>query len=106
MFFDELDALTPGRGAGGDSHVTERVVSQFLAEMDGIEELTGVVILGATNRLDIIDPALLRPGRFEVLVQLPMPDEKARLAIFQVHTKGKPLAPDVDLADLAGRTDD
>ena len=105
VFFDELDALTPGRGAGGDSHVTERVVSQFLAEMDGIEELTGVVILGATNRLDIIDPALLRPGRFEVLVQLPMPDEKARLAIFQVHTKGKPLTPDVDLADLARRTD-
>ena len=105
VFFDELDALTPGRGAGGDSHVTERVVSQFLAEMDGIEELTGVVILGATNRLDIIDPALLRPGRFEVLVQLPMPDDQARLAIFQVRTKGKPLAPDVDLADLARRTD-
>jgi transitional endoplasmic reticulum ATPase len=104
VFFDELDALTPGRGAGGDSHVTERVVSQFLAEMDGIEELTGVVILGATNRLDIIDPALLRSGRFEVLVELPMPDDQARLAIFQVHTKGKPLAPDVDLADLARRT--
>jgi transitional endoplasmic reticulum ATPase len=105
VFFDELDALTPRRGAGSDSHVTERVVSQFLAEMDGIEELKGVVVLAATNRLDIVDPALLRPGRFEVLVELPTPDREARLAIFQVHTRGKPLAPDVDLAELAERTE-
>ena len=105
VFFDELDALTPHRGGGSDSHVTERVVSQFLAEMDGIEELKGVVVLGATNRLDIVDPALLRPGRFEVLVKLPMPDREARLAIFRVHTRGKPLAPDVDLAELADRTE-
>jgi transitional endoplasmic reticulum ATPase len=105
VFFDELDALAPRRGAGGDSHVTERVVSQLLAEMDGIEELKGVVILGATNRLDIVDPALLRPGRFEVLVELPKPDREARLAIFQVHTRGKPLAPDVNLAELAERTE-
>jgi len=81
------------------------VVSQFLAEMDGIEELKGVVVLAATNRLDIVDPALLRPGRFEVLVELPTPDREARLAIFQVHTRGKPLAPDVDLAELAERTE-
>ncbi len=105
IFFDELDALTPRRGAGADSHVTERVVSQFLAEMDGIEELKGVVVLAATNRLDIVDPALLRPGRFEMLVELPMPDREARLAIFRVHTRGKPLAPDVDLTELAERTE-
>ncbi len=105
VFFDELDALAPRRGAGSDSHVTERVVSQFLAEMDGIEELKGVVVLAATNRMDIVDPALLRPGRFEVLMELPVPDREARLAIFQVHTRGKPLAPDVDLAELAERTE-
>jgi transitional endoplasmic reticulum ATPase len=105
VFFDELDALAPRRGAGGDSHVTERVVSQFLAEMDGIEELKGVVVLAATNRLDIVDPALLRPGRFEVLMELSMPDREARLAIFRVHTRGKPLAPDVNLAELAERTE-
>jgi transitional endoplasmic reticulum ATPase len=105
IFFDELDALAPRRGAGSDSHVTERVVSQFLAEMDGIEELKGVVVLAATNRLDIVDPALLRPGRFDVLVELPAPDREARLAIFRVHTRGKPLAPDVDLAELAERTE-
>jgi len=105
VFFDELDALAPSRGAGADSHVTERVVSQFLAEMDGIEELKGVLVLAATNRLDIVDPALLRPGRFDVLVELPRPDQEARLAIFQVHTQGKPLAPDVNLAELAERTE-
>jgi transitional endoplasmic reticulum ATPase len=105
VFFDEIDALAPQRGAGaGDSHVAERVVSQFLAEMDGIEELKGVVVLAATNRLDIVDPALLRAGRFEVLVELPAPDRAARLAIFQVHTRDKPLAPDVDLASLADQT--
>ncbi|MBL7201515.1 MAG: CDC48 family AAA ATPase [Anaerolineae bacterium] len=104
VFFDELDALAPSRGAGSDSHVTERVVSQLLAELDGIEELKGVVVLAATNRLDIVDPALLRPGRFEVLIELPTPDREARLAIFRVHTRGKPLAPDVDLAELTERT--
>jgi transitional endoplasmic reticulum ATPase len=105
VFFDELDALAPRRGAGSDSHVTERVVSQFLAEMDGIEELKGVVVLAATNRMDIVDPALLRPGRFEVLVELPVPEREARLAIFRVHTRGKPLASDVNLAELAERTE-
>ncbi len=105
VFFDELDALAPHRGAGSDSHVTERVVSQLLAEMDGIEELKGVVVLAATNRMDIVDPALLRPGRFEVLMELPVPDREARLAILQVHTRGKPLALDVDLAELAELTE-
>jgi transitional endoplasmic reticulum ATPase len=105
IFFDELDALAPRRGAGADSHVTERVVSQFLAEMDGIEELKGVVVLAATNRLDIVDPALLRPGRFDVLLELPVPDRETRLAIFGIHTRGKPLAADVDLAALADQTE-
>jgi len=105
VFFDEIDALAPRRGAGSDSHVTERVVSQLLAEMDGIEELKAVVVLAATNRLDIVDPALLRPGRFEVLMELPVPDREARLAIFRVHTQGKPLAPAVDLAELAELTE-
>lgn len=106
VFFDEIDALAPQRSAGaGDSHVAERVVSQFLTEMDGIEELKGVMVLAATNRLDIVDPALLRAGRFEVLIELPVPDRAARLAIFQVHTRDKPLASDVDLSSLAGQTD-
>jgi transitional endoplasmic reticulum ATPase len=106
VFFDEIDALAPVRGAGtGDSHVIERVVSQFLTEMDGIEELKGVVILAATNRLDIVDPALLRPGRFDMSVELPRPDEATRRTIFQIHTTGKPLAKDVDLDALAAETE-
>jgi transitional endoplasmic reticulum ATPase len=105
VFFDELDALTPCRGGGTDTQVTERVVSQFLAEMDGIEELKGVFVLAATNRLDLIDPALLRPGRFDVLVKLPLPDRESRLAIFRVHTRGKPLARDVKLSEWAERTE-
>ena len=105
MFFDEIDSLVPTRG-GGDSHVTERVISQFLTEMDGIEELKGVVVLAATNRMDIIDPALLRTGRFDVICELPIPDEKARLEIFKIHTKGKPLAEDVDINALTMLTND
>ena len=101
VFFDELDSLAPARGAGFDSHVTDRTISQFLTEMDGIEELKGVVVLAATNRLDIVDPALLRAGRFDFLLELPIPDESARLKIFKVHAKGKPLASDVDLKLLA-----
>ncbi|MFQ5878589.1 MAG: ATP-binding protein, partial [Dehalococcoidia bacterium] len=101
VFFDEIDALTPVRGAGGDSHVSERVISQFLTELDGIEELKGVTVLAATNRPDIIDPALLRAGRFDVQLELPMPDEKARREIFAIHTQGKPLAADVDVDGLA-----
>lgn len=106
LFLDEIDSLAPVRGSGGgDSHVTERVISQFLTELDGIEELKGVVVLAATNRLDIIDPALLRAGRFDFLLELPLPDEKARLEIFKVHTRGKPLDRDVDLEVLARATD-
>ena len=102
LFFDEIDAIVPRRGAAmGDSGVTERVVSQFLAEMDGIEELKGVVVLAATNRLDMIDPALLRGGRFDLVIELPFPDEDARLSIFEIHTKGKPLGKDVNLRELA-----
>ena len=105
VFFDELDALTPCRGAGADSHASERVVSQFLAEMDGIEELKGVVVLAATNRRDILDPALLRPGRFEVQVAIPAPDPPTRQLIFQVHTRKKPLDLDLDLTALVARTE-
>jgi transitional endoplasmic reticulum ATPase len=106
LFFDEIDSLLPRRGsAGTDSHVAERVVSQFLTEMDGIEELKGVVVLAATNRLDIIDPALLRCGRFDFILEMPLPDEKTREAIFRIHTRGKPLARDVNLAELARLTE-
>jgi transitional endoplasmic reticulum ATPase len=105
VFFDEMDALAPLRGGGGDSQVTERVVSQLLTELDGIEELKGVVVLAATNRLDRVDPALLRPGRFDFLVELPVPDREARLAILHVHTRDMPLADDVSLDALAAETD-
>ena len=105
IFFDEIDAIAPTRGASADSHVTERVVSQFLTELDGIEELKGVVVLAATNRPDIIDTALLRAGRFDFQLELPIPDEKTRLEIFKVHTRDKPLADDVDLESLAKATE-
>jgi transitional endoplasmic reticulum ATPase len=104
VFLDEIDALAPARGAGGDSHVSERVVSQLLTELDGIEELRGVMVLAATNRPDIVDPALLRPGRFDLQMALPPPDAAGRAAILAVHTRGKPLAPDVDLPALVNRT--
>jgi transitional endoplasmic reticulum ATPase len=106
IFFDEIDALCPVRGSGSsDSGVGDRIVSQFLTEMDGIEELKGVVVLGATNRLDMLDPGLLSPGRFDLVVDLPMPDRETRRAIFAVHTQGKPLAPDVELDTLADLSD-
>jgi transitional endoplasmic reticulum ATPase len=106
LFFDEIDSLVPKRSESStDAHVTERVISQFLTEMDGIEELKGVVVLAATNRLDLVDPALLRSGRFDLLFELPTPDEETRLSIFKIHTKNKPLHKDVDLRTLARRTD-
>jgi transitional endoplasmic reticulum ATPase len=96
----------PKRGSGStDAHVTERVISQFLTEMDGIEELKGVVVLAATNRLDLVDPAILRSGRFDLLFELPLPDEKTREEIFKIHTKNKPLDKDVDLKKLAKEAD-
>lgn len=103
LFFDEIDSLIPRRGASGDGQVTERVISQFLTEMDGIEELKGVVVLAATNRLDLIDPAMLRSGRFDLLFELPLPDEGTREQIFAIHTKNKPLGEDVDIRQLARR---
>ncbi len=105
IFFDEIDSVTPRRGSEAASHVVDRVISQFLTELDGIEELKGIVVLAATNRLDIIDPALLRSGRFDFHLELPVPDEAARREIFRVHTREKPLAPDVDLKSLAAATE-
>ena len=106
IFFDELDAVAPRRTAGeGDTQVTERVVSQLLTEMDGLEELEGVVILGATNRKDIIDEALLRPGRFDRLLRVPSPDKEGRVEILKIHTRKKPLAKDVDLVKIAETTE-
>ena len=106
VFLDEIDALAPRRGGGGgESHVSERVVSQLLTELDGIEELRGVTILAATNRPDIIDPALLRPGRFDVQVEIPLPDAVTRRAILGVHLRRCPLASGVDIDDLAAKTE-
>jgi len=105
LFFDEIEALVPKRGKMMGDQVTERVVSQFLTEMDGIEELKGVMVLASTNRPDLIDPALLRPGRFDFVLKLLKPDLKAREEIFKIHTKGKPLGKDVSLNSLAKETD-
>ena len=105
IFFDEIDSLVPVRGGSFDSHVTERVVSQLLTELDGIEELEDVIVIGATNRPDIIDPAIMRPGRLEKVVYVPTPDEEARLAIFRVHTRDMPLGDGVDLERLAEETE-
>jgi transitional endoplasmic reticulum ATPase len=105
LFFDEFDSLVPERGLGENSQVTERVISQFLTELDGLEELKGVLVLAATNRKDLIDSAILRPGRFDFTLEFPLPDEKARREIFAIHTKGKPLASDVDPGVMAQKTE-
>jgi transitional endoplasmic reticulum ATPase len=106
IFFDELDAIAPRRGGSeGDSHVTERVISQMLTELDGLEDLKGVVVIGATNRPDIIDEALLRPGRFDRILEVPVPDKESRKHIFQIHTKKKPLESDVNLDKLVEMTE-
>jgi len=106
LFFDEMDSIAPARGSGlGDSHVTERMISQILSEMDGLEALHNVVVIAATNRPDIIDPALLRPGRFDRMIEIGMPDQEARLVILKIHTADRPLAEDVNLEDIARRTD-
>jgi transitional endoplasmic reticulum ATPase len=106
IFFDEIDAIASTRsGSEGDSGVTKRVVNQLLTEMDGLEELEDVAIIAATNRPDILDAGLMRPGRFDRHIQVKEPDEEARLAIFEVHTKDMPLAKDVDLKKLAKNTE-
>jgi transitional endoplasmic reticulum ATPase len=106
IFLDELDSLAPSRGSGGsDSNVTERVVSQLLTEIDGLEELHNVLIIGATNRVDLIDSALLRPGRFDRIIEVPLPDAKGRENIFKIHTKKKPLADNIDFAKLVKLTE-
>ncbi len=105
IFFDEIDSIASARsGSSTDSGVTQRVVNQLLTEIDGLEELQDVAVIAATNRVDIMDPALLRPGRFDRHVKVDDPDEKARLEIFKVHTKDMPLADDVDLDYLAKNT--
>ncbi|MFZ0263947.1 MAG: CDC48 family AAA ATPase [Nitrososphaeraceae archaeon] len=107
IFFDEIDAIAPRRGGGlgGDSHVTERLISQLLTELDGLEILTNVVVIAATNRPDIIDPALLRPGRFDRLLYVPPPDKDSRLQIIKIHTKKKPLAENISMDQLASETE-
>ncbi len=106
IFLDEIDALVPRRGNGGSgSHVSENVVSQILTEIDGLEELHNVLIIGATNRLDLVDEALLRPGRFDRIIEVPNPNAKGRQHIFEIHTKKKPLASDVKIEKLVELTD-
>jgi transitional endoplasmic reticulum ATPase len=106
IFFDELDSITPVRGSGyGGSQVTERVISQILTELDGLEELKDVVVIGATNRIDIVDPALLRPGRFDKMLRVPVPDLEARKDILRIHLEKKPLADDVKIDQLAENTE-
>jgi transitional endoplasmic reticulum ATPase len=106
IFIDEIDSMAPVRGGGmGEPAVTERVVNTLLAEMDGLEELRGVVVIAASNRPALLDPALLRPGRFDDLIYVPVPEEEGRLHILKIHTQGMPLADDVDLEDIARRTD-
>jgi len=106
IFLDELDSLAPIRGASvGEPQVTARILNQLLSEMDGLEELRAVVVIGATNRPDIIDPALLRPGRFDELILVPVPDEGSRREIFKVHTEKMALAEDVNIEKLVSLTD-
>ncbi|MDP4012647.1 MAG: CDC48 family AAA ATPase [Candidatus Nanoarchaeia archaeon] len=104
IFFDEIDAIATRRGADSNSKSTERVVNQLLTEMDGLEELTGVVVIGATNRPDMVDPALLRPGRFDRIISTHLPDAQSREAIFKIHTRDMPLNSDVDFNTLIQKT--
>ncbi len=105
VFLDEIDSLTPRRGMGmSDSGVSERVISQLLTEMDGIVTLQDIVVIAATNRPDMVDPAVLRPGRFDRLIYVPEPDEKSRLQILKIYTKGMPICKDVDLTQLTTAT--
>ena len=105
IFFDEIDSLAPARGTGSGTHVTENVVSQMLSEMDGLEDLHDVVVMGATNRLDMMDEALLRPGRFDRIIEVPKPDAAGRVQILRIHARGRPLDGAVDYGRLADQTD-
>ncbi len=106
IFIDEIDAITTVRDSeSSDSMVTERVVDTLLTEMDGLQEMKNIIVLAATNRPDMIDPALLRPGRFDKIIEIPLPDETTRAAIFKVHTKRMPLGKDVNLEELAKMTE-
>ena len=105
LFFDEIDALAPRRGAESDSGAVERMASQFFNELDALSDLSQVVVIGATNREDLLDPALTRPGRLDFILRFQVPDEKERLEIFQINTKGRPLGKDVDLKNLARKTE-
>jgi transitional endoplasmic reticulum ATPase len=106
IFFDEIDAIAPIRsGYAGDSHATERIISQLLTELDGLEVLKNVVVISATNRPDIVDPALLRPGRFDRLLYVPPPDRNTRVEIIKIHTRDIPLAEDVNIEHLADMTE-
>jgi transitional endoplasmic reticulum ATPase len=104
IFFDEVDALAPKRGGGYGEHETETIVSQLLTEISGLEELHGIVVIAASNRPDIIDPALLRPGRIDRQILVPAPDKKTRLEILKIHTRNMPLK-DVDLKEIAERSE-
>jgi transitional endoplasmic reticulum ATPase len=105
IFFDEIDAVVPQRGSRNDAHVTENIISTILTEMDGLIELSNVTVVAATNRPDIIDPALLRPGRFDRLVYVGPPNKAGRLEVLKIHTRGRPLDDDVDLERLASLTE-
>ena len=111
IFFDEIDSIAPIRGAGGETAVTERVVSQLLTELDGMENMHGVVVLAATNRADMIDPALLRPGRFDKIIQIPLPDKESRKSILKINAERIPVIEDVsdpqhvDFNKIAEQTD-
>src|SRR5437773_8164035 len=104
IFFDEIDSVAPTRGMGGGSMVTERVVSQLLTELDGIQALQGVVVLAATNRIDMVDTALLRAGRFDKIISTPLPDKDARKQTLQIHMKGKPISKEVEIGRLVEMT--
>ncbi|MBU1974184.1 MAG: AAA family ATPase, partial [Nanoarchaeota archaeon] len=105
LFFDEIDALVPRRNTSSDSHVSERIVNQMLTELDGLESLNDVVVLAATNRPDIVDPALLRQGRFDRMILTPLPDVEGRKKIFEIYLEKMSLAEDVEITKLASKTE-
>ncbi|RPJ49733.1 MAG: AAA family ATPase, partial [Methanobacteriota archaeon] len=105
LFFDEIDALAPRRGAETDAGAVERMASQFFNELDGLSDLSEVTVIGATNREELLDPALMRPGRLDFILRFTVPDAKERWEIFRINTKGRPLSRDVDLEELARLTE-